>query len=69
MERDIKTPTIKKNVLNDLHNENIILKPGFVYMVRTDINGEEIPGTGATTSLKTFKTSFEHLNFKIKKKG
>ncbi|HEU0226721.1 MAG TPA: hypothetical protein VFQ86_03215 [Arachidicoccus soli] len=69
MEREIKTPTIKKNVANDLHEAKIILKPGQVYMVKTDKNGDEILGTGSITSLKTFQTSFSHLNFKIKKKG
>lgn len=68
-EREIKTPTIKKNVPNDMHEAKIILKPGQVYMVQTDANGDEILGTGSITSLKTFQTSFSHLNFKIKKKG
>lgn len=67
--REVQIPKIKQTKMLEEPGDNIVLKRGEVYMVRTDNMGEEILGTGSVTSLKTFNQSFAHLNFKIKKKG
>lgn len=67
-ERKIQTPVVKKTESHHAQQEKISLKHGQVLMVQVDKDGEEIAGTAHITSLATFKKSYEHLNFKIKKK-
>lgn len=45
------------------------LKPGEVFVVPTDDEGNEIPGTGFKTTERAFNKAYRHRNFKIKKKA
>jgi len=67
--KEIKEPVIKKTAVHLTPEANVSLKIGEAFVVQTDSNGQEIPGTGFKTSLKTFEKSFAHLNFKLKKKA